>query len=66
MLIALLTNSSPALGDADPAEELAPNVARIGTQAPDFTTEEAFGDTVTLSGELKDHNVILLSYRVIF
>lgn len=66
VLLLLLANSAPVRGGADPTDELAPNAAKMGTQAPDFSAEEAFGDTISLSEELKDHNVLLLFYRGVF
>ena len=62
----LLLASSPAWGEADPFDKLAPNAPKTGSEAPPFTAEAAFGYTVTLKEELKDHNVLLLFYRGVF
>ncbi len=62
----LLAGGLPARGAEDPFDGVAPNAPRTGSQAPSFSTKDVFGDTIALSEELKDHNVILLFYRGIF
>jgi len=66
MLLVLLTNSVPVWGEAKPPDELALHAPETGTQAPRFSAEDAFGDTIDLNEELKDHSVLLLFYRGVF
>ena len=66
ILLLLLLCWSRAWAETDPLDELAPNAPKTGSQAPDFSAEEAFGKTIRLKEELKEHNVLLLFYRGVF
>ena len=66
MLPLLLACCILAWAETDPLDQLAPNAPKTGSQAPDFSAEEAFGKTIHLKEKLKEHNVLLLFYRGVF
>ncbi|MFT5756192.1 MAG: peroxiredoxin [Alteromonadaceae bacterium] len=56
--LAIMTNASETI-----ANELPNPGLKVGEKAPDFTLDNAFGETISLYDELKNGPVILVFYR---